>query len=98
MSYFHKTLVLLSKVFPDLQPCFLFVFKESCRETRIKGLWLLVAVVQSLSCVQLSATPWTGTCQTSVSFTMSWSLLKLMSIESVMPSNHVIFCHLLLGK
>ena len=43
-----------------------------------------------------SATPWTAACQASLSFTNSWSLLKLMSIESVMPSNHLIFCHPLL--
>ena len=45
---------------------------------------------QSLSCVQLFATPWTAACQASLSFTISWSLLKLMSIKSVMPSNHLI--------
>ena len=38
-------------------------------------------------------TPWTATCQASLSFTVSWSLLKLMSIESVIPSNHLILCH-----
>jgi len=54
-------------------------------------------VVQSLSCYQLFATPWTAISQTSLSFTISWSLLKLiMSIESVMPSNHLILCCLLL--
>ena len=37
-------------------------------------------------------TPWTAACQASLSFTISWSLLKLMSIESVMPSNHLILC------
>jgi len=46
--------------------------------------------VQSLSHVQLFATPWTAACQASLSITKSWSLLKLMSIESVMPSNHLI--------
>ena len=40
-----------------------------------------------------SATPWTAARQASLSITNSWSLLKLMSIESVMPSNHLIFCH-----
>ena len=49
-------------------------------------------VVQSLSCVRLFVTPWTAACQVSLSFTISWSLLKLMSIESVMPSNHFIIC------
>ena len=46
-----------------------------------------------ISCVQLFATPWTVALQASLSFTISWSLLKLMSIESVMPSNHLNLCH-----
>ena len=50
----------------------------------------MVVVVQSLSRVRLFATPWTAARQASRSFTNSWSLLKLMSIESVMPSNHLI--------
>ena len=45
--------------------------------------------VQLLSCVQLFVTPWTAACQDSLSFTISQSLLKLMSIESMMPSNHL---------
>ena len=49
-------------------------------------------VVQSLSHVWLFASPWTVACQASLSFTVSQSLLKLMSIESVMPSNHLILC------
>ena len=52
--------------------------------------------VQSLSRVRLFATPWTAARQASLSITNSWSLLKLMSIESVMPSNHLILCHPLL--
>jgi len=52
--------------------------------------------VQSLSHVQLFATPWTAACQASLSITNSWSLLKLMSIELVMPSNHLILCRPLL--
>ena len=52
--------------------------------------------VQSLSCVQLFVTQWTVTSQASLSFTISGTLLKLMLIESVMPSNHLILCHLLL--
>ena len=52
--------------------------------------------VQSLSHVRLFATPWTAAHQASLSITNSWSLLKLMSIESVLPSNHLIFCHPLL--
>ena len=52
--------------------------------------------LQSLSSVQLFATPWTAACQTSLSITNSWNLLKLMFIESMMPSNHLILCHPLL--
>ena len=52
--------------------------------------WLFV--VQSLSCAQLFATPWTAAHQTSLSFTISQSLLKLMSIELVIPSNRLILC------
>ena len=52
--------------------------------------------VQSLSCVRLFVTPWTAARQASLSITNSQSLLKLMSIESVMPSNHLILCHPLL--
>ena len=47
----------------------------------------------SLSHVWLFATPWTAACQAPLSFTISWSLLKLMPVESVMPSNHLILCH-----
>ena len=52
--------------------------------------------VQLLSCVQLFLAPWTAACQDSLSITNSWSLLKLMSIELVMPSNHLILYHPLL--
>jgi len=51
-----------------------------------------VSSIQSLSHVRLFATSWTAACQASLSITNSWSLLKLMSIESVMPSNHLILC------
>ena len=53
---------------------------------------MYISSVQSLSHVWLFATPWTAACQTILSITNSWSLLKLMSIESVMPSNHIILC------
>ena len=52
--------------------------------------------VQSFSCVRLFATPWTAACQASLSITTSWSPPKLMSIESVMPSNHLLLCRPLL--
>ena len=57
----------------------------------------ITSSVQSLSHVQLFVTLWTAACQDSLSITNSWSLHKLMSIESVMPSNHLIlYCLLLL--
>ena len=56
----------------------------------------LFSSVQWLSHVQLFATPQTAARQASLSITNSWSLLKFMSIESVMPSNHLILCHPLL--
>ena len=52
----------------------------------------ILVVVQSLSHVWLFVTPWTAACQASLSLTISWSLLKLMFIESVMSSNHLILC------
>ena len=56
----------------------------------------VVAVIQSLSCVWLFANPWTAARQASQSFTISWSLFKLMSVEAVMPSEHLILCRPLL--
>ena len=59
----------------------------------IKNMWYIYKyVVHLLSHVQLSATPWTAACQASLSFTISWNSLKLLSIESVMPSNQLILC------
>ena len=63
---------------------------------RNRDITLSFVVVQSLSHVQLFATWWTAARQTSQSFTISQSLFKLMSIESVMPSIHLVFCHPLL--
>ena len=54
---------------------------------------LCLTSVQPLSCVWLFVTPWTAACQASQSITNSQSLLKLMPIKSVMPSNHLILCH-----
>ena len=56
-------------------------------------LYRLVSSVQSLSCVWLFATSWTTACQASPSITNSCSLLKLMSIKSVIWSSHLILCH-----
>ena len=73
--------------------CFHFSCVTSCLNT----LWFQwVSSVQSLSCVQLFAIPWTAAHQASLSITNSRSLLKLKAIESVMPSSHLILCHPLL--
>ena len=61
-----------------------------CRRIIAQGSW--ISSVQSLSRVQLFLTPWTAASQASLSIANSQSLLKLMSIESVMPSNHLIPC------
>ena len=53
---------------------------------------IIIVVVQSLSPVGLLVTPWTAARQASLSFTISWSLLRFMYIELVMPSNHLILC------
>ena len=59
---------------------------------------LIIYSVQLLSCIRFFATPWTTACQTSLSITNSQSLHKLISIELVMPSNHLILCHPLLPR
>ena len=56
----------------------------------------MLSSVQSLSRVRLFVTPWTAACQAALSITISWSLPKLMFIESVMPSSHLILCRPLL--
>ena len=58
--------------------------------------WFCDFVILSLSHIQLLATPLTAACQASLSYTVSWSFLKLMSIELMMPSNHLIPCRPLL--
>ena len=84
------------------------MFQESCSQLEViifhlggapvlqKNSKIVFSSVQSLSRVRHFATPWTAAGQASLSITNSQSLLKLMSIESVMPSNHLILCHLLL--
>jgi len=77
-----------------------------CSLCRAPSAWLLhvcpayysisCVAVQSLSCVRLFVTPRTAACQASLSFTISRSLLKFLSVESVMPSNHLILYHSLL--
>ena len=67
--------------------------KQHCKAIILKTKF---SSVQSLSCVQLSETPWTRACLASLSIINCRSLLKLMSIEQVMPSNSLILCHPLL--
>ena len=55
----------------------------------MKSTSFMFSSVQLLSCVQLFATPWSAACQASLSITNSWSLLKLISNESVIPSKHL---------
>ena len=70
--------------------------REKKEEISSTEKFFCLSSVQSLSCVQLFATSRTAARQASLSITKSRSLLKLMSIESVMPSNHLILCHPLL--
>ena len=73
--------------------------RQSMKEKREPGMihsyWAInhFSSVQSLSCVLLFATQWIAAHQASLSITNSWSSLKLMSIESVIPSSHLILCH-----
>ena len=69
------------------------------KQTSQQNFWQIhktFVVILSLSCVQLFANPWSEALQASLPFTISWSLLKLMSIESMMPPNHLVICHPLL--
>ena len=70
---------------------FYLLFIRLCQVLAV-NIFFQFSSVQSLSCVQLFATPWTAACQASLSITNSWGLLKLMPIESVMPSNHLLLC------
>ena len=77
-----------------------YVIKDAMKGECIKYIsiyiWRAFSLVQSLSCVQLFVTLWTAVCQSSLSITNSQNLLKLMSMDLVMPSNHLILCCLLL--
>ena len=78
------------RVHMSQQMILLATSKTQCKKRKT------ISSVQSLSHSQLFVTPWTAAHQSSLSITNSWNLLKLMSIESVMPSNHLILCHPLL--
>ena len=72
-----------------------FVSEIECQGTAV-AVYIIespqFSLVQWLSHVRLFATPWTAVCEAFLSITNTWSLLKLISMESVMPSNHRIFC------
>ena len=70
--------------------------QKAWQENKSKDLRLCAVLVQSLTYVQLFCDPWTAAFQASLSFTTSLRLLKLMSIESVMPFHHLILCQPLL--
>ena len=72
--------------------CFIWCWKECSKTGTNIYLSAQFSSVQSLSRVQLSATPWIVALQASLSITSSWSSLRLTSIESVMPSSHLILC------
>ena len=94
LSLCFSSILVLSFQSTDI---FLFYHAEAIMGTFVSSVLSVKIVqfssVQSLSHVQLFVTPWTAAHQASLSITNSQSLLKLMSIESVMPSNHLILCH-----
>ena len=77
-----------------MKKCSSYSKKHEWPKKTIMSFWLMLNSVSSVlqSCLTL-CNPWTAICQASVSITNFQSLLRLMSIESVMPSNHLIFCH-----
>ena len=82
-SYFSTVFLHLCPIFSH----FLY-WTHPCPHPQVDN----VIIVQSLNHVQLFVTPWIAACQAFLSFTISHTLLKLMSIESVIPSSHLIFC------
>ena len=85
--------------FPPYIPNMIYILLPEPVSTAQTAFWApreSLSSVQSLRFVWLFAIPWTAACQASLSTTNSWSLLKLMSMQLVMPSNHLILCHPLL--
>ena len=91
---YFVVMCLHSSLFQKKILCLMFHWRSGAKKW-VRGI-IIVVVVQSLSRVQLFVTPWIAACQASLSFTISWTLLKLMSIESVIPFNHFMLCHPLL--
>ena len=94
-----RSLIKNSQSVPGVQTVKLLHITIICQRKILQKQWICLAMissVQSLSCIQLFATLWTAARQASLSITNSRSLPKSMSIESVMPSNHLILCRPLL--
>ena len=100
MTWFSPAWILLALGYGIFSFFLWFLEPQCCFQEPVFTHWLLqkkipwqlvhpFSSVQWLSHVQLPETPWTAACLASLSITNSWSLLKLMSIESVMPSNHL---------
>ena len=87
---------LATKALSPLCPLHWHSLLSDLNEWMLDSLLSISPSVQLLSCVWLLVTPWTAARQACLSFTISCSLLKLMSIESVMPSNHLVLCDPLL--
>ena len=95
LATLYESTYLSSQQFYELSTVNILIFKDEKNQTEILNN-LSFSSVQSLGRVRLFATPWTPARQASQSIANSWSLLKLMSFESVMPSNHLILCRPLL--
>ena len=89
----RSLIALTRKWYPCKRRIMIINIKHIWKMSLSFGSSLKISSVQSLSRVWLFATLWTAARQASLSITNSWSLLKLMSIKSVMPSNHLILCH-----
>ena len=92
---------MILQLFHFLLPVSPLVSNRSCQLVNVSCCTVLLyfsksCFVQLLSHVQLLVTPWIEVCQAPLSSTVSWSLFKFMSIESLMPCNHLIICHSLL--
>ena len=102
----HSLVTTTASPMPHLTEWWLENIFQLCHQRKRKWVWrilsqiivycVLVVAVQSLRHVRLFVTPWTAAPQASLSFTISQSSIKLMSIELVMPSNHLVLCHSLL--
>ena len=94
LATLYESTYLSSQQFYELSTVNILIFKDEKKSEILNN--LSFSSVQSLRRVRLFATPWTAARQASQSIANSWSLLKLMCIELVMPSNHLILCHPLL--